>query len=61
MRFRKPIRRGLASKWLGAHIDFYAEPFRVELSSRYSRATCNRAAPCTAKRGVYELRNVDTM
>jgi len=30
MRFRKPIRRGPASRWLSAHIDFTAAPVRVE-------------------------------
>ncbi|MCY3575035.1 MAG: RNA 2',3'-cyclic phosphodiesterase [Chloroflexi bacterium] len=27
MRFKKPLRRGLASRWLQAHQDFYIEPF----------------------------------
>ena len=35
MRFKKPLRRGLASKWIQAHIDFYAEPFRVERFALY--------------------------
>ena len=35
MRFRKPIRRGPASRWLGTHIDFTAEPFRVEQFALY--------------------------
>ena len=30
MRFRKPLRRGLASKWLAAHLDFHTEPIRVD-------------------------------
>ena len=60
MRFRKPIRRGLASKWLGAHIDFYAEPFRVEQFALF-KSDLQPSGAVYSKRGVYELRNVDTM
>ena len=60
MRFRKPIRRGIASRWLGAHVDFYAEPFRVEEFVLYESDLQPSGAVYT-KRGVYELRNVDTM
>ncbi len=50
MRFRKPIRRGLASRWLNAHIDFSVEPFRVQQFALYesdlqpSGAVYNRIA-----------------
>ena len=30
MRFKDPLRRGRASRWLNAHLDFAAEPFQVE-------------------------------
>ncbi len=55
MRFRKPIRRGLASKWLEAHIDFYAEPFRVEQFILYESDLQPSGAVYT-KRGMYALK-----
>ena len=30
MRFKKPLRRGLASRWLQRHLDFHAQPARIE-------------------------------
>lgn len=54
MRFRKPIRRGLASKWLDAHIDFHAEPFRVERFALYE-SDLKPSGAVYSKRGVYEL------
>lgn len=56
MRFRKPIRRGLASRWLQAHIDFYAEPFRVEEFALFESDLRPSGAVYT-KRGVYPLRS----
>ena len=54
MRFRKPIRRGLASKWLNAHIDFSAELFRVEQFALYE-SDLQPSGAVYSKRGVYEL------
>lgn len=55
MRFRKPIRRGLASKWLNTHIDFYAEPFRVERFALYE-SDLQPSGAVYSKRGIFELR-----
>ena len=60
MRFRKPIRRGLASRWLGAHIDFYAEPFRVEQFVLYE-SDLQPGGAVYAKRAVYRLRDSDAI
>ena len=60
MRFKKPIRRGLASKWLSAHIDFYAEPFRVEHFALFE-SDLQPSGAVYSKRGVYELRNSEAM
>ncbi|MCY3796331.1 MAG: RNA 2',3'-cyclic phosphodiesterase [Chloroflexi bacterium] len=60
MRFRKPIRRGLASKWIQAHIDFYAEPFRVEQFALYE-SDLQPSGAVYRKRGVYELSKVDAV
>ena len=54
MRFKKPIRRGTASRWLAAHIDFYAEPFRVEQFTLYE-SDLQPSGAVYSKRGVYEL------
>ncbi|MCY3779193.1 MAG: RNA 2',3'-cyclic phosphodiesterase [Chloroflexi bacterium] len=54
MRFKKPLRRGLASKWLEAHMDFYTEPFRVEQFVLYESDLQPSGAVYT-KRGVYDL------
>ncbi len=55
MRFRKPIRRGLASRWLRTHIDFYAEPFRAEQFTLFESDQQPSGAVYT-KRAVYRLR-----
>ncbi|MCY3832835.1 MAG: RNA 2',3'-cyclic phosphodiesterase [Chloroflexi bacterium] len=60
MRFRKPIRRGPASRWLNAHIDFYAEPFRVRGFTLYESDLQPSGAVYT-KRAVYKLNRVDMM
>lgn len=54
MRFRKPIRRGLASKWLKAHIDFTVEPFRVKQFTLYE-SDLQPSGAVYSKRGVYPL------
>lgn len=54
MRFRKPIRRGLASRWLNAHIDFHVEPFRVEQFALYE-SDLQPSGAVYSKRGVYGL------
>jgi len=54
MRFRKPLRRGPASRWLSAHIDFHAEPFRVEQFVLYESDLQPSGAIYT-KRAVYDL------
>ena len=35
MRFKKPLRRGLASTWLRQHMDFFTEPFPVTKFALY--------------------------
>lgn len=35
MRFRKPIRRGVASSWIQEHMDLYIEPFPITAFSFY--------------------------
>lgn len=54
MRFRKPLRRGLASRWLGAHIDFFAEPYRVENFVLYE-SDLQPGGAVYSKRAVYNL------
>ena len=54
MRFRKPLRRGLASRWIDAHLDFYTEPFRVEQFVLYESELKPSGAEY-AKRAVYSL------
>ena len=54
MRFRKPIRRGLASKWLNAHIDFRVEPFRVQQFALYE-SDLQPSGAVYSKRGIYRL------
>ena len=55
MRFRKPIRRGLASRWLAAHLDFFTEPFRVEAFALYE-SDLQPGGAVYSKRAVYALR-----
>lgn len=54
MRFKKPLRRGPASKWIDAHLDFYTEPFRVEQFVLYESDLKPSGAVYT-KRKVYNL------
>lgn len=54
MRFRKPIRRGVASRWLGAHIDFHCEPFCVEQFALFE-SDLQPTGAVYSKRGVYTL------
>lgn len=54
MRFQKPIRRGPASKWLNAHLDFHAEPFRVEQFALYE-SDLQPSGAVYARRGIYTL------
>ncbi len=54
MRFKKPLRRGPASKWIQAHLDFYTEPFRVEQFILYESDLQPSGAVYT-KRKVYNL------
>lgn len=60
MRFRKPIRRGAASRWLGAHADFYAEPFRVEQFALFE-SDLQPTGAVYSKRGLYDLTKPDVM
>ncbi|MCY4145385.1 MAG: RNA 2',3'-cyclic phosphodiesterase [Chloroflexi bacterium] len=54
MRFKKPLRRGLASRWLQRHLDFYIEPFSVREFALYESQLRSGGAVYT-KRGVYAL------
>lgn len=60
MRFKKPIRRGLASKWLAAHIDFYAEPFRVDEFALFE-SDLRPSGAVYSKRGIYKLRKAEAI
>ncbi len=55
MRFKKPLRRGLASRWLRAHLDFYTEPVRVDEFALYESELKPSGAVYT-KRAVYALK-----
>ena len=54
MRFRKPIRRGPASRWLAAHLDFYTAPFRVDAFALYE-SDLQPGGAVYRKRAVYDL------
>ena len=54
MRFKKPLRRGLASRWLQAHQDFYIESISVREFVLYESRLEPGGAVYT-KRGVYAL------
>ncbi len=54
MRFKKPLRRGLASRWIQAHLDFHTAPFRVEQFALYESELKPGGAEY-AKRAVYDL------
>ena len=54
MRFRRPIRRGVASRWLNAHVDFMVKPFPVEQFALYA-SDLQPSGAVYSKRGVYDL------
>ncbi len=54
MHFKKPLRRGLASRWLQAHLDFQCVPFPVEQFVLYESVLKPSGAEYS-KRGVYDL------
>lgn len=55
MRFRKPLRRGLASAWIKRHIDFDAEAQPVAQFVLYE-SELTAAGAIYTKRRVYDLR-----
>ncbi len=55
MRFKKPLRRGLASRWIQAHLDFHIEPVAVREFALYESQLRPGGAVYT-KRAVYALR-----
>ncbi len=57
MRFKRPLRRGLASRWIQAHQDFYAEPFPVHSFTLYDSALSPSGAVYT-RREEYDFRPV---
>lgn len=54
MRFKKPLRRGLASRWLQAHMDFHTEPAHIGDFTLFESQLKPGGAVYTA-RGVYTL------
>jgi 2'-5' RNA ligase len=54
MRFKKPIRRGLAEIWIQDHMDLYIEPDRIESFALYESEFTEDGAIYT-KRAVYPL------
>ncbi len=60
MRFRKPIRRGLASRWLAEHLDLHAEPFRVDAFALYE-SDLQPSGAVYRKRAVYDLAKTQMM
>ena len=54
MRFKKPLRRGIASRWIQAHQDFYTAPFAVEAFALYE-SQLKRGGAAYSKRGIYPL------
>ncbi|MCY4020772.1 MAG: RNA 2',3'-cyclic phosphodiesterase [Chloroflexi bacterium] len=54
MRFRKPLRRGLASTWLREHMDFFTEPFTVSEFALYE-SDLQPSGAIYSKRQVYDL------
>ena len=55
MRFRKPIRRGLASRWISAHLDFQVEPITVADFALYESQLTPQGAIYT-RRETYALK-----
>lgn len=56
MRFRKPLRRGLASRWIKRHLDFYADALPVTQFALYE-SELTAEGPIYTKRRVYDLRS----
>ena len=54
MRFNKPLRRGVASRWLQAHLDFYTEPARIDQFALFESLLKPDDA-LYIKRGLYKL------
>ena len=54
MRFKKPLRRGLASRWLQAHLDFHAKPARIEHFTLFE-SQLEPGGAVYSERGVYAL------
>ncbi|MDE2950456.1 MAG: RNA 2',3'-cyclic phosphodiesterase [Chloroflexota bacterium] len=54
MRFKKPLRRGLASTWLREHMDFFTEPFPVTDFALYESDLQPSGAVYRARQ-VYDL------
>ena len=54
MRFKKPMRRGLASRWISAHLDFQVEPITVSQFTLY-QSKLTPQGPIYTRREVYEL------
>ena len=55
MRFKKPLRRGLASRWLQAHLDFHAEPARIDKFTLFESELKPSGAEYS-ERGIYDLK-----
>ena len=54
MRFKKPLRRGLASTWINAHVDFFTEPVRVDDFVLFE-SDLKPTGPVYTKRASYQL------
>lgn len=54
MRFKKPLRRGLASRWIQAHLDFHIESFFVREYALYE-SQLRPGGAVYVKRAVYAL------
>ena len=55
MRFKKPLRRGLASTWIREHMDFFTEPFPVTEFALYE-SDLKPSGAVYSKREVYNLK-----
>lgn len=54
LRFKKPLRRGLASRWIAAHLDFYTDAFAVDRFVLYE-SDLQPGGPVYTKREIYHL------
>ena len=57
MRFRKPLRRGPASRWIKRHLDFYTDALPVTQFILYE-SELTAEGPMYTKRRVYDLRPI---